>query len=96
MRIDPNRSSLNEVVRDEEPQKVTSHSSTNPAQNARVEDQITLSADAVSVSALEAKALAVPEVRQDRVDALRQAIQNGQHKVDPEAIANAIIEQDES
>ena len=34
-----------------------------------------------------------PSVRQDKVDALRQQIQNGDYKVDADEIAQAILKQ---
>jgi flagellar biosynthesis anti-sigma factor FlgM len=55
------------------------------------EDRATLSGD--SVTALAAKALAVGEVRQDKVEALRRAIQNGEYRIEPSQIAEAMIRQ---
>jgi flagellar biosynthesis anti-sigma factor FlgM len=57
------------------------------------EDIATLSVDRVHVDALVAKALDASPIRQDKVDALRQAIQNGEYKVDPVNIAEAMIQQ---
>jgi len=54
------------------------------------EDKTTLST-ATSVGALTTAALASPEVRQDKVDALRNAIQNGSYQVEPGKIAEAMI-----
>jgi len=47
------------------------------------------------LSSLHEQALVLPEVRQDRVNALCDAIQSGQYKVDPQKIAEAIIEENE-
>ncbi len=33
----------------------------------------------------------LPEIRQERVDVLRQAIKNGSYKISPQAVANAIL-----
>src|ERR1700691_5942142 len=55
------------------------------------EDNVTLSTDTSSIAALTTKAMTSPEIRQDKVDALRQAIANGDYKVDPGQIAKAMI-----
>ena len=55
------------------------------------EDKATLTTDRASLETLVAQAMTVPEVRQEKVAALRQAIQAGQYKVDPEKIADALI-----
>jgi flagellar biosynthesis anti-sigma factor FlgM len=57
------------------------------------EDRTTLSGD--SVTALAARALAAGETRQDKVEALRQAIQNGEYRIEPSKIAEAMIRQSE-
>jgi negative regulator of flagellin synthesis FlgM len=54
-------------------------------------DGATFSAGSASVSGLAAQALAAPEVRQDRVEALREAIRNGSYQVDPAKIADAML-----
>jgi flagellar biosynthesis anti-sigma factor FlgM len=35
--------------------------------------------------------MSVPQIRQDKVEALRQSIQNGEYRVEPEKIAQAIL-----
>jgi len=65
------------------------------AVQAPEEDKVTLSTDTSSVAALTTQALNSPEIRQDRVDALRQAIASGDYKVDPGAIAQAMIGESE-
>jgi len=55
------------------------------------EDKATLSSDKATVDALAALALKSPEIRQDKVDALRQAIKSGQYSLEPDGIAEAMI-----
>jgi flagellar biosynthesis anti-sigma factor FlgM len=43
------------------------------------------------VAALAAQAAALPEVRQERVQALRQAMQSGQYHADPQKLAGALM-----
>ena len=47
--------------------------------------------DTVSLSSLVEQVLKAPETRQDKVDSLRQAVQNGQYSLDPHQIAEAIL-----
>jgi negative regulator of flagellin synthesis FlgM len=74
------------------PAEATSAAGTDPAIG---EDTATLSVDTAGVNSLVAKALDAPDIRQDKVEALRQAIQNGEYKVDPAQIAEAMIQQSE-
>jgi negative regulator of flagellin synthesis FlgM len=59
------------------------------------EDTATLSSDTSSVKALTAKAMESSQLRQDKIEALRQAIQNGNYKIEPDKIAEAMIRQSE-
>jgi flagellar biosynthesis anti-sigma factor FlgM len=54
----------------------------------------TLSSDATSVSSLTSQALKTPEVRQDKVDSLKQAVSSGQYQLDPSKIAGSILGED--
>jgi flagellar biosynthesis anti-sigma factor FlgM len=56
------------------------------------EDRTTLHSDSSSVQALTSQALQSPEVRQDRVDQLRLAVQGGEYKPDATETASAILE----
>jgi len=87
MRIDLNSISLNNVEREEKPKKAGNKSANAPS----VEDKTSLSSDALSTSSLEAQVMATPEVRHDKVEALRQQVQSGQYKVDADQIAKAIL-----
>jgi negative regulator of flagellin synthesis FlgM len=55
------------------------------------EDTDTFSSDTVTLGALVNRALQMPEVRQDKVDSLRQSIAGGQYQVDPQSIASAML-----
>ena len=55
-------------------------------------DRTTLTSDSTSVSSLASTALSSPEVRQDKVDSLRQAIGSGQYQLDPVKIAGSMID----
>jgi flagellar biosynthesis anti-sigma factor FlgM len=55
------------------------------------EDQAQLSGVHAHVLALVAQASQLPEVREQRVHALRQAIQSGQYQSSPEKVAGAVF-----
>ena len=56
------------------------------------EDQAQLSGIHIRGQALAAQISQLPEVRQERVQALRQAIQNGQYQASPEKVAGALFD----
>jgi negative regulator of flagellin synthesis FlgM len=76
------------------PAEATATSATH-AEPAVAEDAATLSVDSTRVNSLVAKALDAPDIRADRVETLRQAVQSGEYKVDPAQIAEAMIRQSE-
>ncbi len=88
MRIDLHNTAAGQIS-NQESGKV----SNKPAQQggAPIEDTTSLTTDTVSISSLATKALQSPEVRQDKVDALRQAIGSGTYTVSAEQIADAIV-----
>lgn len=91
MRIDlSNEVSLNGLQRGNKAQKTTSGKA---AAGHNVEDRTDLSLDTLSIASLRAEALSAPEVRQDKVDALRLAIRNGHYKVAPDEVAQRILEE---
>lgn len=89
MKIDLNSTSPDPIVT---PKGNNSATSTSPVQGAG-EDKATLSFDRASVGALASQAMASAEVRQDKVEALRQALSNGQYKVETDKVAEAVLQQ---
>lgn len=65
---------------------------TNQARNTG-EDKTSLSYDHANLGVLTSQAMGSSEIRQDKVDALRQAISNGQYKVEPDKIADAMLQE---
>lgn len=55
------------------------------------QDQAQLSGVHAQVQALAAQAAQLPEVRQEKVTALRQALAAGRYQTDPERVAGAMI-----
>ncbi len=56
------------------------------------EDEAQLSGAHVQVEALAAQAAQLPEVRQDRVSSLRQAVESGQYQASPESVAGSMFD----
>ena len=91
MRIDLNHGP--QSAADNTPANVSSRPAANNSAsiNSPVEDQAQLSGSHVQVQALAAQASQLPEVREGRVHALRQAVQSGHYQASPEKIAGALI-----
>ena len=92
MKIDPNLS----VHLRQQNQSVQQPANKPPEQkqsesNLVVGDQVKLSADQQNADQLKTELNRLPEVRQDRVEQLRLAIQSGSYQVTDEQIAEAII-----
>lgn len=73
----------------------TNASATDSVQTGQIqnggEDRTTLAFDHANISALVNQAMSSPEVRQDKVDALRQAVSSGEYKVDAGKVADAML-----
>lgn len=61
------------------------------AKTQAAEDQAQLSGAHAQVEALAAEASQLPEVRQERVEALRLAVMGGQYQSDPQKVAGALV-----
>lgn len=88
MRIDLTNVRFQGLERDDKTRKAGSKAASTP----NVEDKASLSTDALSISALEAQAMNMPAIRQDKVEALRQSIQNGDYRIEADKISHAILE----
>jgi flagellar biosynthesis anti-sigma factor FlgM len=64
---------------------------TNQSEPLPVGDEFAFSQDRVTLSALATQALAMPESRQSQVDSLRQSVSSGQYQLDPNEIADAML-----
>jgi len=64
----------------------------NPAA-ADPQDQTSFSSDRTAVSSLETRVMQTPEIRQDRVASLKDAIGKGQYALEPDKVAEAMLNQ---
>jgi negative regulator of flagellin synthesis FlgM len=97
MRIDLNPSSLPELARSNgaagaaQPGQPTVGNPADAATAATTDDVAHLSTGSDAVQRLKTQLDAVPDVRQQRVDALRQAVADGSFQVSPQQIAEAML-----
>jgi negative regulator of flagellin synthesis FlgM len=91
MRIGLFNSTANELASELSAQQLAAKNAAKTG-DAAGEDRATLSSDSTSVGSLVSSALASPEVRQDKVDSLRQAVNNGQYDLDPGKTAASMVD----
>lgn len=89
MKIEVDSLAVNQVSFDQKAKLLTTSASVGSPSVA--EDRTTLNPANRVVNVLTRRALQMPEVRQGKVDALRQSISAGQYSVDPQKVAAAII-----
>jgi flagellar biosynthesis anti-sigma factor FlgM len=89
MKIEVNSPAISLVAVDKGAKKV-SNGSLAGTQEATV-DRTSFSTDTQSVQALTTQAMSSPEIRQDKVDALSQAVSSGEYKPDASKTADAIV-----
>jgi flagellar biosynthesis anti-sigma factor FlgM len=93
MKIDVNSLAASQVLVDRGPKQVSNGSLAGT--QSSTEDRTTLRTDSQSVQSLTSQAMNSPEIRQDKVDALRQSVDSGQYQIDATKIAGAIIDNGE-
>jgi len=92
MRIDSNQGPQSVVTTAQaSTQKATALSAQEASQSSLGEDQAQISGAHTQVQALAAQAAQLPEVRQEKVQALRQAIEAGRYHVSPENVAGGLL-----
>jgi flagellar biosynthesis anti-sigma factor FlgM len=89
MKIEVDTMAVNQVLFDNKVKHLTANVSVRSPSVAK--DSTSLNLENNAVNALTSKALLMPEIRQSRVDVIRQSISVGRYSVDPDKIAAAII-----
>ncbi|HTS36837.1 MAG TPA: flagellar biosynthesis anti-sigma factor FlgM [Candidatus Solibacter sp.] len=87
MRIDANHG----LQPTPENNRTSASAATPSAAGALGEDQAQLSGAQAQVTALVAQAAQLPEIRQERVSSLRQAVESGRYDPSPESTAGALV-----
>lgn len=65
-----------------------------PARPVNAADSLKLTGEATSLQAIERELSAAPAIDAQRVQAVREALQNGSYRIDPEAIASRMLDMD--
>lgn len=91
MRIDLNQAA-SQIANDSNPKPVDAEN-VAASDLANSGDRTTLTSTQQSLNSLVSTAMSSPEVRQDRVDSLKQAISDGTYELDPEKIAASMIDE---
>ena len=91
MRVNPTTYGTEPVDKGKPDRARTSPANSEPGSATAVPDKAHFSFDQTRVSALKNQALAQPEVRQQRVDLLRQSLGKGEYSVTDTQLADAII-----
>jgi flagellar biosynthesis anti-sigma factor FlgM len=92
MRIDLFNSQASQVSGQPDPKQVKTQDVATSEVDAGG-DRTTLTSASGSIGSLVSEAMKSPEIRQDKVESLQQAIGNGQYQLDPEQIAGAMIDE---
>lgn len=92
MRIDLNQAAASQIANETAPKQVNAEdfAASDPGSAG---DRTTLTSTQQSLNALVSAAMNSPEIRQDRVDSLKQAIDNGTYELDPAKIASSMIDE---
>jgi len=91
MRIDLSPSAMPELGRSSDADGTTKSADVTRTAAPNADDVAHLSSGSDSVAKLKAQLDTVPEVRQQRVEALKQAISDGTYKIWPHAVATAML-----
>lgn len=92
MRIDLNQAAASQLASEPNPKQVSTQS-VAASDLAGGEDRTTLASAQQSISSLVSGAMSSPDIRQDLVDHLKQAISSGNYELDPGKIASAMIDE---
>jgi flagellar biosynthesis anti-sigma factor FlgM len=91
MRIDSNRGAQSAAETDRTSAQGGAAANNSSGAGAIGEDQAQLSGAHTQVAALAAQAAQLPEIREERVQSLRQAVSSGQYDAPPEKVASAML-----
>jgi len=89
MKIDVNSPTVSLLSVDAGAKKVSTGGVTST--QSATQDRTTFHSDKLSVQSLTSQAMNSPEIRQDKVDALRQSVKSGEYQVSSTKTADAIV-----
>jgi flagellar biosynthesis anti-sigma factor FlgM len=92
MRIDLTQAAASQIAPEPNPKQVGAQTGASSALTGS-EDRTTLTSDTQSLSSLVGTAMSSPEIRQDKVDSLTQAVNSGTYQLDPAKIAASMLDE---
>jgi flagellar biosynthesis anti-sigma factor FlgM len=92
MRIDLNQTVGSQIATEQNSKQVNA-SNASASGVAGGEDRTTFTSDTQSLSSLVNAVMSMPEIREDKVASLQQAISNGSYQLDPGQIASSMIDE---
>ena len=90
MRVDLSQLTANQVASEHGAKKIE-RQDLGGSEASGSGDRTSFSTDSSSVSSLANQAMSTPEVRQELVSQLKEAVNSGQYKIDPQAIASSMV-----
>lgn len=90
MRIDLSNAAASQIASDQRAKAAEAQASSGADAS---EDRATLTSGAASVESLVGKAMSSPEMREDKIASLRQAVSSGNYQLDPAGIAASMIDE---
>jgi negative regulator of flagellin synthesis FlgM len=92
MRIDLTQAAASQIATEANAKQVSAKNATASGPVGG-EDRTTFTSDTQSLSSLVSTAMNSPEIRQDKVDSLKQSVGNGTYQLDPGKIAASMIDE---
>jgi len=92
MRIDLTQLTTSQVSSDQNTKKVSEQKAAE-AELTGTQDRTTFTSDSSSVTSLVSAAISSPDIRHSLVNDLKHAVNSGQYKLDPSAIASSMIDE---
>jgi len=92
MKVDLNSLNLNTSNLDRTTLGQAQAARSSSTEDVQGQDVAEFSHDQTHIQSFAAQALTTPTIRQDKVDALRQAIAGGNYVIEPEKVADAMIQ----
>ena len=92
MRVDLTNVAANELAAEPNTKQVSANNAAASGLSGS-EDRTTFKSDMQSLSSLVSTALKSPEIREEKVASLQEAISSGNYKLDPQSIAGSMIDE---
>ena len=92
MRVDLTNVAANQIAAEPNPNQVNANN-VAASNLSGSEDRTSFKSDTQSLSSLVSQAMSSPEIRDEKVAGLQQAINSGNYKLDPQAIAGSMIDE---